>query len=420
MYCSLSITQYVKQQLLPGYLGIVKKILVNIFFNIVSIFPQIFVNSCGLKKFGQKVDPKNSPPKTQTVKNLQNIKTNKNFLAKMTTEYDTQNTYYQPQPPQNTAKVFTERKARKTTEEDVLKLYNRIRQLQKEEEKADKNIEETKSKALEILQLRERNEQKEIEKQERVRELRTEIERQKEDIQKNKIESRKVRLHNETKVYNEKLILAQQTKEERLEIERMVAETKLVSRRRALEQKQNVRKSQQDAIQKTLSLKSQKLQIAHEDYERRLKEEIQLKQQKEKELFKLMKIEQELIERLKEKRQEQFDAFQELEQALQRTGKNYGISANLIKSHGGKFSQDYQQQQQQQQNGEPSEEEIARTFATYDVEGNGFVRTVQLESLMRDLGLVLRPEQVNMAILQLDRKQQGQVSFGEFLLWWRG
>lgn len=40
--------------------------------------------------------------------------------------------------------------------------------------------------------------------------------------------------------------------------------------------------------------------------------------------------------------------------------------------------------------------------------------------LMRDLGVALAPSQLSQAIAQLDTRQCGQVSFGEFLLWWKG
>jgi len=43
-----------------------------------------------------------------------------------------------------------------------------------------------------------------------------------------------------------------------------------------------------------------------------------------------------------------------------------------------------------------------------------------LTGLMRDLGVALSPSQLSQAIAQLDTRQCGKVSFGEFLLWWKG
>lgn len=39
---------------------------------------------------------------------------------------------------------------------------------------------------------------------------------------------------------------------------------------------------------------------------------------------------------------------------------------------------------------------------------------------MRDLGVPLNSTQLAQAIAQLDTEQKGTISFGEFLLWWKG
>jgi hypothetical protein len=40
--------------------------------------------------------------------------------------------------------------------------------------------------------------------------------------------------------------------------------------------------------------------------------------------------------------------------------------------------------------------------------------------LLRDLGLVLNTSQLKQAVEQLDTHHVGRVTFGEFLLWWKG
>lgn len=70
--------------------------------------------------------------------------------------------------------------------------------------------------------------------------------------------------------------------------------------------------------------------------------------------------------------------------------------------------------------GEPTDEEIACAFAVYDPESTTLISTDKIGSLMQDLGMPLNPHQLAQAIAQLDRTQQRQVSFGEFLLWWKG
>ena len=70
--------------------------------------------------------------------------------------------------------------------------------------------------------------------------------------------------------------------------------------------------------------------------------------------------------------------------------------------------------------GEPTDEEIACAFAVYDPDSTTFISTARLGDLMRDLGMPLNAHQLTQAEAQLDRTQCGQISFGEFLLWWKG
>lgn len=70
--------------------------------------------------------------------------------------------------------------------------------------------------------------------------------------------------------------------------------------------------------------------------------------------------------------------------------------------------------------GEPGEEDIARAFSMYDVEGTGLMPTDALSDLMSILGVPLTAVQLEQAVLQLDRGNAGTISFGEFLYWWKG
>ncbi|KAK9819957.1 hypothetical protein WJX72_004409 [[Myrmecia] bisecta] len=268
--------------------------------------------------------------------------------------------------------ILSQKRARKAAEEDANRLYNRVRQLQKEEEKACKRIEDTKRKAQEILQLRERNEQKQLEKEERL----------------------------------------QETKEEKAELEKVLAETKLLSRIEALERKQAVQKEHRKAQAKTVKYRKEKIKAVHEEYDKRLNEEIQARMDKEKELASLAQVEMRLIERLKLRQVQQQKALDQLEAAL-----NLGK-----KSQAGAAQRLYTPQNTQQPTlpEEPSEEDIARAFSVYDPEGEGSISTQDLEPLMCDLGMSLNPVQLSQAVAQLDRMQSGKISFGEFLLWWKG
>ena len=69
---------------------------------------------------------------------------------------------------------------------------------------------------------------------------------------------------------------------------------------------------------------------------------------------------------------------------------------------------------------EPSDKEVAFAFARYDPDSTTYIPTARIGDLMTDLGMPLNPNQLAQANAQLDRSQCGQVSFGEFLLWWKG
>lgn len=308
--------------------------------------------------------------------------------------------------------ILNQKRLRKLAEEDALRLYNRVRQLQKEEERAQKRIQDTKKKAKEIVKLRERNEIKQQEKEQRYDELQAEVERQRIENLRLKEETIKNRTETENKIYTEKLAVVQQTKEERAEIERMIAETRILARKKALEQKEAVRKAQQEGEQRLQQYKAQRLQMAQEDYERRLQEEMEAKFQKEKEIQKLAQLELDLIERLKQKQLEQRTAYEQLQSVLSLGGsRNSTPKQNHPDSPNDQDAGAFQ---------EPTEEEVARAFAAYDVEGSCEISTACLDGLMRDLGVPLNPSQLSQAIAQLDVRQIGRVTFGEFLMWWKG
>ena len=67
--------------------------------------------------------------------------------------------------------IANEKKARKAVEEDAARLQNRVQTLQKEEQKALKRLEETRSKARDILNLRAQNEQRQLEREQRQQQM---------------------------------------------------------------------------------------------------------------------------------------------------------------------------------------------------------------------------------------------------------
>ena len=77
---------------------------------------------------------------------------------------------YSSESSRNTT-IANEKKARKAVEEDAARLHNRVTTLQKEEQKAQKRLEETRHKARDILELRAQNERRQQEREQRQQQL---------------------------------------------------------------------------------------------------------------------------------------------------------------------------------------------------------------------------------------------------------
>lgn len=72
--------------------------------------------------------------------------------------------------------AFKEFRRRKQVEHDAAVLRNRILQLERQEQRADKRIEQTKQRAREVIGQRERNEQRERERKQALQQLQTDAE----------------------------------------------------------------------------------------------------------------------------------------------------------------------------------------------------------------------------------------------------
>lgn len=73
---------------------------------------------------------------------------------------------YSSESSRNTT-IANEKKARKAVEEDAARLHNRVTTLQKEEQKAQKRLDETRHKARDLLELRAQNERRQLEREQR-------------------------------------------------------------------------------------------------------------------------------------------------------------------------------------------------------------------------------------------------------------
>jgi hypothetical protein len=79
--------------------------------------------------------------------------------------------------------VLLESKKRKQVEKDAIQLQNRLLQLERQAQKADKRISLTKKRAEDILSQRERNEQRERERKQILAELQLEVQQHRRDME---------------------------------------------------------------------------------------------------------------------------------------------------------------------------------------------------------------------------------------------
>lgn len=313
---------------------------------------------------------------------------------------------------QTGARLLQAQRARKTAQEDALKLQNRVQQLKKEEDKAHKRIQETKKRASEIRSLRDRNESHRLQKEALASQRNKELALQMEQLMQQKKDSEFRKQTTAENLAKYKMNMREATKDEQAAHERMLAEQRLMERKKALESKETVKQKALESKEKALIMKQQQMDASRADYQRRLGEEMKEQQRQERELQKLAAQELELIDRLQKKQHEQRVAYEELESAL---GLKAAQSSTVQAP-----AQAQPVQPPPADLDEPDEAEVARQFGMLDEEGTGYVSTSQLNTLMCNLGIQLNEAQLETATFQLDKDSTGKISYGEFLLWWSG
>jgi hypothetical protein len=118
-------------------------------------------------------------------------------------------------------------------------------------------------------------------------------------------ECKRNRLVNEARVFQQKLALVQEVRYESREIDKVIAAQRLHHRRTALERKDEVKSGLGSVTSAKQREEERKRDMAKETYEERLQREIVARQAQEEELRRMTKLEQEMIERLKCRQQEQ-------------------------------------------------------------------------------------------------------------------
>lgn len=302
-------------------------------------------------------------------------------------------------------RLYNEKLARRAAEEDAQRLYNRVRHLEKEDDALKKRIEETKKRVEDIRKQKHRNEAKLEEKELRRLQEEALAAQKNSEFKKLKDENEKKKKSAADKLALSKLSISAETKREREENDRLMAEQKLLLRKKALEGKEKVKEEAKSMKERHAEMNAKRSNDVHAEYQSKLDEERKRKSQYEKELKKLSEKELTLIQSLQEKQQLQRLAYEELESAL-------GVKGKAGKQ---------QQQQAAVADNEPDEEEIARQFSRFDPDKVAKCHSDDLGALIESLGITLNEQQLAQAKSQLVGDEgDGLISYGDFLLWWRG
>jgi len=316
---------------------------------------------------------------------------------------------------ENGFRLLQAQRARKAAEEDAARLAVRVAQLEKEKTKSEKRIAETKKRTSVIIQYRKRNEQTKSEKESLNQERQAEIAAQNKALTEMKAEHNRRKTASATALHEAKREMTITTKSEREKNEQYLQEQRLLERKAAMEQKDEVKRQQIEQQQRAAMMKKKHLDSIRDNYELRLQKEMEAQAAKEKDLARMTKMELELINQLQTKQAEQKAAYDELEEAL------LGSGAKAAGGGGVNRSTDFAKMTQAQPAAnEPGEAEVQKAFATIDVEGTGTIPTANLKDLMKALGIQLDEAQLTQATEQLDSSKAGKVSFGDFIMWWNG
>jgi hypothetical protein len=167
---------------------------------------------------------------------------------------------YAPQQPELVAtNILNERRARKLAQDDANRLYNRVRQLHREEDKAKRRIADTRRKAREIVAFRERNELTRQEKATRAHEAALMVAQQRETNLLAKEATARAKFEHEARILETKLSQANTTKEERVELEMRLEEARTEWQREAAEARDAVVRAHEEGRRKIEALKMDRL-----------------------------------------------------------------------------------------------------------------------------------------------------------------
>ena len=118
-------------------------------------------------------------------------------------------------------------------------------------------------------------------------------------------ETKRNRVVNEARLFQQKIALVQEVRFESREIDKVIAAQRLHEKRQALERKDEVKNSIESVSSAKQKEEARKRVIAKDTCVERLQRETAVRLQKEQELQRLTKLERELIDRLTRRQKEQ-------------------------------------------------------------------------------------------------------------------
>lgn len=262
--------------------------------------------------------------------------------------------------------------------------------------------------------------------------------------------SKRKRLENEARMFQQKLALVQETRCESQEIDRIIAEQRLYQRRVALEKKDEVKQSVEQASYAKHKDEERKHGMARETYDEKHRREAAARKEMELELQRMAQLEVKLIEQLKERQREQDEVSLGI-MAIIDMGYRYGIdsvrflvtqayeqlravvgmgraSAPAVRrprcTNRVQQSQDKYMGGIKQRSVDSPQHRAHSAFTTtaraHGVTAGNVIPSAELGSVLEAMGVFLEEYQMAEALLQLGGNQSGEITLQDFLVWASG
>lgn len=263
--------------------------------------------------------------------------------------------------------------------------------------------------------------------------------------------SKRKRLETEARIFQQKLALVRETRCESQEIDRIIAEQRLYERRLALEKKDEIKQSLEQASHAKHRDEERKAEVARETYDEKHRREAAARKEMETELQRMARLEVQLIEQLKERQREQDEvrhpitrsdgrlfvfhtwidyccwivqAYEQLRAVISMGRSSAPVvrrprRANRVQQSQDKYSGGLKQR------AVDSPQHLAHTAFTKIAQAQGVaagnvIPSASLGSVLEAMGLFLEEYQLSEALVQLDGNQSGKIALQDFLVWASG